>query len=199
MCTNRKFMFLPALLLLVSLVPGCTIYRGPADAFISPDSDKEQTRSAEMSKRFGEAPPQKPTIVESAIGLSEKYAKLSDQMVVTQQENQNLAAENQNLKTKLTACESQLRQTQKELTQANDILLEMRVELNNWKANVLGFRDEMRDSQKAQLEALLKILKTLGGEPRSESAANENPVSAAAPLNEPNAAAKEIQNSGEDK
>ncbi len=192
-------MFLPVLLLLVFLVPGCTIYRGPADVSIAPDSAGEQTRSTGMSKRFGEPPPQKPTVIESAIGLSEKYAKLSDQMVVNQQENQNLAAENQELKTKLAACESQFRQTQKELTQANDLLLEMRVELNNWKANILGFRDEMRDAEKTQLEALLKILKTLGGEPRSESAANENSVSAAAPLNEPNAAEKEIQNSGEDK
>ncbi|MFB0524723.1 MAG: hypothetical protein ACETVZ_04235, partial [Phycisphaerae bacterium] len=40
----------------------------------------------------------------------------------------------------------------------------MRIELNNWKANVLGFRDERREAEIAQLEALLKILKILGGE-----------------------------------
>lgn len=192
-------MFLSVLLLPAFLVSGCTIFQRPADGSIAPDSAGKQTRNTEMSKRFGEALPQKPTVVESAIELSGKYAKLSDQMVVTQQENQNLIAENQELKTKLVACEPKLRQTQKELTQANDLLLEMRVELNNWKANVLGFRDEMRDSQKAQLEALLKILKTLGGEPRSESAANENSAPAAPSPNEPNAAAKKIQNSGEDK
>jgi 5-enolpyruvylshikimate-3-phosphate synthase len=36
--------------------------------------------------------------------------------------------------------------------------------LNNWKMNILGYRDEMRDAETAQLEALLKILKALGGE-----------------------------------
>jgi hypothetical protein len=40
----------------------------------------------------------------------------------------------------------------------------MIVELNNWKADVIGFRQEMRSAEKAQLEALLKILQILGGE-----------------------------------
>ena len=43
-------------------------------------------------------------------------------------------------------------------------MLQTRIELNNWKNDVLGFRGEMQDAQKAQLEALLKILKLMGGE-----------------------------------
>src|SRR4030042_255070 len=57
----------------------------------------------------------------------------------------------------------------KERGEANDLLTEMRVELNNWQANVIGFRDEMRDADKAQLEALLKILQVLGGETKTQS------------------------------
>jgi hypothetical protein len=46
----------------------------------------------------------------------------------------------------------------------------MRIELNNWKTSILGFRDEMRQADIAQLETLLKILKILGGEVTVQSA-----------------------------
>jgi hypothetical protein len=32
-----------------------------------------------------------------------------------------------------------------------------------WKSDMLGFRSEMREAAKAQLEALLKVLEILGG------------------------------------
>ena len=50
----------------------------------------------------------------------------------------------------------------------------MRIELNNWKIDILGFRDEIRDAETAQLEALLKILKVLGGEVKTKSAQAED-------------------------
>ena len=73
-------------------------------------------------------------------------------------------------------------QTKKELTQANELLIEMRIELNNWKTNILGFRDEIRDTEKAQFEALLKILEVLGGEIETDQLTTE--TSTASP-NEP--------------
>jgi len=60
---------------------------------------------------------------------------------------------------------AQLSQTQKELEEANEFLQKMHVELNQWKADVLGFRDEMRKAEAAQLQALGKILRILGAEP----------------------------------
>ena len=45
----------------------------------------------------------------------------------------------------------------------------MRVELNNWKTNVLGFREEMRQADTEQLKALLKVLTILGGEVKGTS------------------------------
>ena len=104
------------------------------------------------------------TAVESAIALSDKYAKLSEEAAALRQQKQTLDAENQRLKNDLQSCRVQSEQAQKELTQANDLLLQTRIELNNWKNDVLGFRGEMQDAQKAQLEALLKILKLMGGE-----------------------------------
>ena len=46
--------------------------------------------------------------------------------------------------------------------------------MNNWKTDILGFRDEIRDAETAQLEALLKILKVLGGEVKTKSAQGED-------------------------
>ena len=80
------------------------------------------------------------------------------------QNNQNLTIENQQLKEQLFNIQKQLQQTQNELNEANEIMISMRAELNNWKKDVLGFRDEMRNAEKAQIEALLKIMKVLGGD-----------------------------------
>ena len=84
----------------------------------------------------------------------------------------------------LVTLEPKLQQTQKELAEANDLLIEMRIELNNWKTDILGFRAEMRDAEKTQLEALLKILNVLGGEVKPESAGQMRTVSSAADSSE---------------
>ena len=116
------------------------------------------------AKRFRDTPLEGRTAVESAIELSEKYAKLSDVSVTLRQENQRLTNENENLREQITTLDAKLKQTQKELAEANNLLIEMLNELNQWKSNILGFRGEMRDAASAQLEALLKVLEILGGE-----------------------------------
>lgn len=108
--------------------------------------------------------PQSSNAVESAIEISAKYARLSDDMATLKEKHQTLEAENKQLRNELIPCQTQLAQAQKELTEANDLLIEMRVELNNWKSNILGFRNEMRQANTAQLEALAKILAVLGAE-----------------------------------
>jgi chromosome segregation ATPase len=137
---------------------GCTAPQRPADAAARTGDP------AAAAKRFRDTPLEGRTAVESAIELSEKYAKLSDQTVALRQENQRLTNENENLRQQVTALDEKLKQTQKELTEANDLLIEMLTELNHWKNNILGFRGEMRDAARAQLEALLKVLEILGGE-----------------------------------
>jgi chromosome segregation ATPase len=161
----------PLLIPLLSafLLSSCSAPQERAKVAALPDST-EGRQSSSVAKRFQESAPQGPTAVESAIGLSEKYARLSDEASSLRRENQDFATKNQQFKERVTNLEAQLQQTQKELGEANDLLIEMRIELNNWKTDVLGFRDEMRDAEKAQLEALLKILQTLGGEVVTEPA-----------------------------
>ncbi len=140
-------------------IAGCTAPQSTANTIAkAPDSD------AATAKRFQDTPREGRTAVESAIELSEKYAKLSDQSVALRQENQRLTGENESLRQQLVDLDTKLKQTQKELTEANNLLIEMLTELNHWKSNILGFRGEMRDAAKAQLEALLKVLEILGGE-----------------------------------
>jgi predicted nuclease with TOPRIM domain len=126
-------------------------------------------------KRFQEPAPEGPTPVETAIEISEKYAKLTQEASMLRQENSQLIKQNIELDTKLNDINAKFFQTEKELKEANDMLIDMRIELNNWKIDVLSFRDEMRDADKAQLSALLKILRTLGGDiaPEDSTIANE--------------------------
>jgi len=169
MQTHTIFAFVLAMLLMLPS-PGCSSGH-PQAAIFSPQSDAQSSAAAQ---RFQQSSPYGRSAVESAVGLSERYTKLSEETATLKQLKDRLEAENLQLKNQLASAQSDLAQTKKELSEANDLLIEMRVELNNWKSNILGFRDEMRDADKAQLEALLKILKMLGGEVKSETAKSDN-------------------------
>jgi len=149
---------LAAWLLAVTLMlGGCT--SSPSQSATAGAEPREAT-----AQRFQDTPLEGRTAVESAIELSEKYARLSDQNATMRQENQRLAADNESLRQQVASLETRLKQTQKELGEANELLIEMLTELNTWKSNILGFRGEMRQAAQAQLEALLKVLEILGGQ-----------------------------------
>lgn len=147
----------------IFLLSNCVSVQEPPRYAARPAPDQKQMNSS-VANRFQESAVDKPTVVESAMELSQKHAKLSEEAAELRQQNRDLTLTNQQLTGQVTALDAQLKQTQKELSEANDILISMRIELNNWKMDILGFRDEMRDAETAQLEALLKILRVLGGE-----------------------------------
>ena len=176
-------------LLLIAAGAGCTATPNMQRPSAAGEPARNPNTNASTAKRFQDTPLQGRTAVESAIELSEKYARLSDQSVGLREENQQLVTENETLLQQIATLETRLRQTQKELGEANDLLIEMLTELNNWKTNILGFRGEMREAAKAQLEALLKVLEILGGEAEAGSlerrhAETLNPGSA--PPSQPN-------------
>jgi chromosome segregation ATPase len=146
-------------IMLALMIGGCAGSQGPSGTVASGTND-----GGAAARRFQDSTAGGRTTMESAIELSEKYARLSDQAVALREDNQRLTSENQDLHRQLTALEGKLKQTQKELGEANALLIEMLTELNNWKSNILGFRGEMREASRAQLEALLKVLEILGGE-----------------------------------
>jgi len=164
-----KLICFPIILALIFIPQGCSSVR---NSQMEEDESPlaEMLRNDSVAKRFQESARQETTAVDSAIELSEKYVALTDEASLLRQQNEDLVIRNQLFDDQVKALEKQLKQTQKELAEANEILIEMRLELNNWKSDVLGFREEMRDAETAQLEALLKILHVLGGEIRTESA-----------------------------
>jgi len=152
---------------------GCTAPQNSTGAIAS-DSPQTPVASEAAAKRFQGNTPGGRTAVESAIELSQKYAALSDQAAALREENQRLKTENQSLQQQVTSLETRLKQTQKELSEANDLLIQMLSELNTWKSSILGFRGEMREAAKAQLEALLKVLEILGGKVDAEALGQKN-------------------------
>jgi chromosome segregation ATPase len=119
--------------------------------------------SVTLAKRF-EGTLAGPDASSATVELTARYTQLAEKAAVLQQQNQTLSEENDRFKKQVDALEAQLKQTQTELTEANTLLVDMLGELNNWKSDILGFRNEMRLAAKAQLEALLKILEVLGAE-----------------------------------
>ncbi|MHC4070234.1 MAG: hypothetical protein ACYSR8_11805 [Planctomycetota bacterium] len=185
MQAKRNIMLSLILTLLIFLFSSCSITKEPGKFSLlpisaqQPQQNKKQPPTNSVARRFQEPSSQSPTAVESAIELSQKYAKLSEEAAGLNQGNQDLITRNRQLKDQNTALKAQLQQTQKELTEANDLMIEMRIELNNWRTDILGFRNEMRDADTTQLQALLRILKILGGEVNEQSARNENAGSTA--------------------
>jgi septal ring factor EnvC (AmiA/AmiB activator) len=105
-----------------------------------------------------------PSAVESALVWSEKYSKVAEQLVRVQQANRDLESEKRGLELQVGNLKNELDQTKDELADANEMLVAMRKELNNWKSRVLGLQAENRRALQAIIVSQKKILELLGGE-----------------------------------
>lgn len=102
--------------------------------------------------------------VENVVLLNQKMAYTQEKLAVLQADNAKLGQQTAKQADEVQRLRTELALAQKELADANDLLKEMRQSLDKWKADVLGFRDEMRSAQKAQLDAMAKILTLLAGD-----------------------------------
>ena len=159
---NTLYKIALCLLTAALISSGCSIPQTPL-AYTHMTGFEPRYQSSSVEKRF-EEPSSEKSNVKSIIELSEKYAMLSKETASLKQNNQQLSSENENLKENIVTLEAKLTKSNTELTQANKLLMEMVVELNNWKANIIGFRDEIRAAETTQLKALFDILKALGGQ-----------------------------------
>ncbi len=162
---QNKNISITSLVLLISvmILQGCSSAARTEKVAVNPDI-AELYNNESVGKRFQQRDGNSRSPVDSAIELSEKYASLSADAALMSRQNQELTTKNKHLEEQVASMDGKLQQAQKELKEANQMLVGMRAELTNWKSQVLGFRDEMRSAETAQLEALLKILKVLGGE-----------------------------------
>lgn len=102
--------------------------------------------------------------IEQARDWAEKNEKLTEQLAQLKKQNVELTDDNRRLIDRFNIMNGNLERTEKELSDANELLIEMRKELDGWKTNVLGFREEINHVHKEQLQALIKIMKLMGAE-----------------------------------
>ena len=162
-----------ALVMVTVLFSGCRIIEEPMEIdnmprvklrMTEPVLVADQTDKA-MENRFAEPDVQQAGAVESAMMWAQKYEKLMEKNQHLSEKNRELFLENSDVQLRFKKLQDELDATKKELDGANAFMQEMHAELNKWKADVLGFRDEMRLAQSTQLRALGKILNILGAEP----------------------------------
>ena len=170
----KKYILIAALAALTITLWGCT----ESQKSQAPQKDKKLKQQGDLQsenkvEKYIDSGKNPETIVDSAIELSHKYSKLLEESAELKQENKQLKQTTATQKDKIQKLQTQLDKTQQELQQANDLLVEMKIELNNWKADILGFREEMKDAQQAQLEALYKILTILGAQPTESNNPNK--------------------------
>jgi hypothetical protein len=119
-----------------------------------------------------------PTAIESTLVLQDKYARALEDLRREQDRGRELTEQKQQLVDENTRLKTDLGKTQQELGEANGLLVQMRQEIEKWKGDVLGFRDELRQANRTQLDALAKVMTLLGGETAPKT---EMPPAAAKP------------------
>ncbi|MCE5326292.1 MAG: hypothetical protein LLG01_07730 [Planctomycetaceae bacterium] len=120
--------------------------------------------------------------VDTALAWAKKYAEAQMRVATLEQENRTLSDRNRVVTTQLDTAKGQLTTAQRELAEANAMMKDLEARLAKWQESVLGYRQEMREAQKAQMDAMVKVIRLLGGEapatqsaPRSETTAGARP------------------------
>jgi len=135
----------------------------PIQTYVPPQTAVQPTDAA-VGQRYSNSDSGTPDAVQSAVMWSDKYEELVEKYKGITEDNMTLTKENNDLKKQLFTLDADLKKTRTELDDANAFLQEMHQELTQWKGDVLGFRDEIRLAQGAQLQALTQVLKLLGAE-----------------------------------
>lgn len=178
---THKGIALITALLLTALLVGCeeqSSFRRPR--FPERKMPAQEARHLESQTVAGDAGGH--TAVESAMQWAEKYAQAAKELIVVNKRLQEMEKEQKVLQTRLAKAQSENEALKREIRDANAMLGAMKQELKEWRQNVLGFRSEMLASQKAQLQAMQRIMQLLGGEmARPEENNAGRPLSAATP------------------
>ena len=157
-------------LLLATMLTGCKLIDEPIAIELGsppkPQPPIEATVADQsIERRFTDSETDSTDAVQSALMWSQKYEELSAKAEKLREEKSNLVIEKTALQNKVAQLGAELDRAKTELAEANNFLQQMQTELTKWKSDILGFRDEMRNAQAAQLEALQRVLRILGAEP----------------------------------
>jgi chromosome segregation ATPase len=138
-----------------------------------------QQSEGSMERRFSDTAETKVDPVQVITTWSQRYDDLFRQTEQLRESNTKITLDNTRLQQEVEKLKAELQQCRRDMEQSNAVLEQAHLELSKWKADVLGFRDEIRQAQTAQLSALTKILRILGAE-TSPVAGEKSPSPAAA-------------------
>lgn len=158
-----------------------------SSAEAAPESSPASSAYLEKTAIQDDSGSESPAAVDMALEWARKYSEVTTQRDELLAENRQLQQANQQHEQQLAEVAHRAERAEQELAEANAMLLEMRGELGQWKASVLGFRGEMLEAQKAQLEAMYKVMRLVGGEvvePAAEQTAQAAPAADAADAQE---------------
>ena len=122
------------------------------------------------------------TAVDIAARLSEKYGNKLEELNHLQDKHRSLIDKDKASQQQIGKLQLDLVRAEKELTEANVMLKEMQGELKKWKENVLGFRSEMRQSQKALIEGVTRLHVLISGGVAMESPTESPTTQPASPI-----------------
>ncbi|HET6427497.1 MAG TPA: hypothetical protein VFJ30_03735 [Phycisphaerae bacterium] len=171
----RSILWIVAAAAVAAMASGCGSLTGTAVAAVSPNPPAAPAAGhlADTAVNYTDdgADRAADSTVDRALMWSEKYAEAVDRLSRMQDAFRTLEGENKQFRAQVANLQAEQAQANKELSDANTLLVEMGAELERWKASVLGYREEMRQAQKAQLEALSKVIMLLGGTEESPAPA----------------------------
>jgi uncharacterized coiled-coil DUF342 family protein len=156
-----------SLCILLPVLAGCYWTGEKVIPLSAESSAKEPTMTvkqseASLEQRFTDSQGVEP--VQMVTVWAQRYEELFKQNEQLRKEHAALNEQSNRLQQDAAVMKLELEQTRKELERSNALLKDAHVELSKWKADVLGFREEIRQAQTAQLLALSKILRILGAE-----------------------------------
>ncbi|MCF7954401.1 MAG: hypothetical protein K9M75_01230 [Phycisphaerae bacterium] len=162
---KKTFLVLTAVTIVLS---GCNVNipdEMVPEAFIEPTQNAKQPGPVAVSdkKRFTSNVDNE-SRYDDIRSWAEKNKELKSENTHLKKLNDELAADNERLVKRFDSMKANLETAEKELADANQMLIEMTKDLANWKADVLSFREESNYVHKEQLKALVRIMILLGAE-----------------------------------
>ena len=153
---------------LVLLVAGCQPWpQGPSgsdSALTGPRPETVPRASYLKNTVRGQNEQSDPSAVDSAMVWAKKYTEATEKIMQLEKDRRALVEENSKKADRIADIEKQLAQAQKEIDDANALLIRYNKELAQWKAQVLDYRDEIRKGLDEVIAKQIDIIRILGGE-----------------------------------
>lgn len=154
----------------IILLAGCEIFNEPtpitSPGALQTDQAQIARTDTTMARRFTE-PDQNmddTDMVGNVLMWSKRHDELLEKNQAVREINNALRQEKMNFERELEQLQLELDRTKKELEEAITFMQDQEAELNKWRTDVLGHREEIRQIHTVQLQALEKIMKLLGAE-----------------------------------